>query len=97
MDQSDLNLIFEMDQSDLDHFDPLEKLKKIISANGSKFISWNFQADQNFEKLHNSISVHDPDLKINLDKADPILSTLEVPVGVFENNLWYFIYSGDLR
>ena len=53
--------------------------------------------DQNFEKLHNSISVHDPDLKINLDKADPILRTLEVPVGVFENNLWYFIYSGDLR
>ena len=53
--------------------------------------------DQNFEKLHNSISVHDPDLKINLDKADPTLSTLEVPVGVFENNLWYFIYSGDLR
>ena len=53
--------------------------------------------DQNFEKLHNKIVVHDPDLKINLDKADPTLSTLKVSVAVFENNLWYFIYSGDLR
>ena len=56
-----------------------------------------FLSGSKFEKLHNTILVHDPGLKINLDKADPTLSTLEVPVGVFENNLWYFIYSGDLR
>ena len=50
MDQSDLNLIFEMDQSDLDHFDPLEKLQNVISIQFRKvfiFVSFDLRIQQN--------------------------------------------------